>query len=211
MLTAPKVQRPLPPEGTHIARCVRIIHLGTILEEYMGEQKEMNKIDITFELSEALHTFKDGDDPKPFVVSKEFTLSMGEKANLRKLIEGIIGTSLTQGEADAFDVESILDMPCLLSLKYKTSKAGNVRVEIASASPLMKGQEAKKPYNQPKLLTFSKWDEDYFDSLPDFLKEKISSSPEFADMKHSKDKGEKKKGTTAKPDYPESDPDAIPF
>ena len=109
MLKAPKTQRILPPEGTHIARCVRIIHIGTIKEEYMGEMKDMNKIDLTFELVDETYLFKEGEDAKPFVVSKEYTLSMGEKANLRKLVEGIIGKSMVQGEADMFDIESLLN------------------------------------------------------------------------------------------------------
>ena len=187
MLIAPKAKRILPPEGTHLARLVRILHLGTIQEEYMGEMKEMNKVDFMFELVDELHTFKEGDEPKPFVISKELTLSMGEKANLRKLIEGITGKSMVQGEADGFDIESLLNKPCLITVKYKTSKAGNERAEITTASPLMKGQTAKEPYNAPKLLSFTSWDEAYLESLPEFLQDKIMSSKEYKNMKGIKE------------------------
>lgn len=182
-LIAPKAVRILPPEGTHIARLIRILHIGTIFEEYMGEEKEMNKIDFTFELPEETRVFKDGEDAKPFVISKEYTFSMGEKANLRKLVEGIVGKSMVQGEADLFDVEGLLNSTCLITIKHKISKAGNPRAEIASASPLMKGQEAKGAFNEPKLLTYTSWDEAYFESLPEFIQEKITNSAEYKAMK----------------------------
>lgn len=178
-LKAPKAVRILAPEGTHIARLVRLLHIGTIPEEYMGEQKEMNKVDFSFELLEETHVFKDGEEAKPFVVSKEFTLSMGEKANLRKFIEGMTGKAMKQEEANEFDVESLLGKSCLIVIKHKTSKAGNAYTDISTASPLMKGQVAKEAFNTPKLLTFTSWDQAYFESLPEFIKEKVVSSKEY--------------------------------
>ena len=62
MPTIAKVQntpRTLPPEGTHIARVIGLINIGTIKEEYMGELKEQQKIRLTFELPEELHVFKE--------------------------------------------------------------------------------------------------------------------------------------------------------
>lgn len=183
-LIAPKPKRVLPPEGTHIATCVRIIHIGTVSEEYMGEEKLMNKVELMFELPDELHVFKEGDDAKPFVIAQKYTLSMGEKANLRKIVEGMIGTTLTQEETSSFDIESLLGKACLITIKYKTSKAGNQRAEIATASPLMKGQSAKTPFNIPKLLTYEKWDEDYFEGLPEFMREEMASSQEYQWMKN---------------------------
>lgn len=186
MLKAPKQQRILAPEGTHVARLVRLLHIGTIPEEYMGEQKEMNKVDFSFELLDETHVFKDGEEPKPFVVSKEFTLSMGEKANLRKFVEGMVGKSLGVDEANEFNVESMLGKACLITVKHKTSKKGSIYTDISTASPLMKGQVAKEAFNAPKLLTFTSWDAVYFDSLPEFIKDKIVSSKEYQAM-HGKD------------------------
>lgn len=184
MLTAPKVKRTLAPEGTHIARCIRLIHIGTVPSEYMGQAIEQNKIELMFELVDELHVFKEGEDAKPFVVSREFTLSMGEKSNLRKFVEGVTGKSIGDEESSTFDVESLVNKSCLVTIKYKTSKTGNQRAEISSASPLMKGQVCKDPYNEPKMLTYASWDEGYFESLPDYIKEKIASSVEYRAMKN---------------------------
>lgn len=190
---APKPVRTLAPEGTHIARCVGFIHIGTVQETYMGELKDSNKIRLTFELPEETKVWKEGEDPKPVVISQEYTLSMGEKANLRKLVNGMCG-SMSEEEAGCFDVESLVGKACLLTIVHKTSKAGNERAEIATASPLMKGQVCPPQVNPSKILSYSNWDEELYNSQPDFLKDKIKTSKEYLAMS----------GEVA-------DPDAIPF
>lgn len=184
-LIAPRqAQRPIPPEGTHVARVTRIIHIGTIPDTYQGEEKESNKVDITWELLDETYVFKEGEDAKPFVVSQEYTLSMGEKANLRKIVEGMIGKKLQQDDADSFDITSLINQPCLLVVQHKTSKtSGNIYPVVVSASQLMKGQVAKEAFNSTEVLTYGDWSEEYFQSLPDFIKEKMMSSKEYKAMK----------------------------
>lgn len=180
-LIAPKQKSTFTPApaGTHIARCIRLIHIGTTMGEYMGQPQEQNKIRLSFELPEEKKVWKEGEEAKPFVTDQEYTLSMGEKANLRKLVEGMIGTTLHDGEANSFDLNQIVGMPCLITIKHKTSKAGNVRAEIAHASPLMKSQVCPPAFNPTVILTYEDWNQAVFDKLPDFLKEKMASSNEY--------------------------------
>src|SRR3990167_7229745 len=181
---APKSEKifVLAPAGTHMARCYYFLHIGTNLDQYMGEPKEFNKIRLTFELPEETKVFKEERGPEPIVISQEYTLSLGEKANLRKLVEGILGKTLTENEADTFDLESLVGEPCLLTIKHKTSKAGNERAEIASAAPLMKGQKCPKQVNASKILTYTNWSQELFETLPNFLKEKMKTSREHREM-----------------------------
>jgi hypothetical protein len=185
MLQAPKPEftREIVPQGTHIARCIRLIHIGTIPETYMGEARMINKIRLTFEFPEELRVWKEGEDAKPMVHDQEYTLSMGGKSNLRKVVEGMIGTTLLDDEAFAFNHEDLVGMACLLSIKHKTSAKGNTRAEIASASPLMKGQVAKEAFNTTTILTYEKWDEEKFNKLPKFLQDKIRSSSQYKVLK----------------------------
>lgn len=148
----------------------------------MGQPTEFNKIRLTFELPEELHTFKEENGPQPIVISQEYTFSLGEKANLRKLVEGIVGHAMTNEEAALFDVESLVSMPCLLTIKHKTSNTGKKRAEISGASPLLKGMTAPVQINPSRYLTYQNFDEAFFNSLPDFLKDKIRSSVEYINM-----------------------------
>jgi len=180
-LKAPRSQSSytLAPKGAHVARLYQLINIGTNEEEYMGEIKDLNKVRLTFELPLETKVFKEGSEPKPVVISQDYTLSMGKKANLRRIVEGMIGTSLNDEEAYGFDVESLMGTACLLTIIHKTSKTGKERAEIASVSPLMKGQVAPPQVNPTKVLTYSNWDQEFFESLPEFLQEKMMTSQEY--------------------------------
>ncbi len=182
MLTAPKSEqtnRVLAPEGTHIARVVRLIQLGTEEFEWQGQKKSASKVWFDFELLEETHIFKEGEDPKPFVVGSKYTLSMAPKANLRKIVEGIIGASLNDAEADSFDIEQILGKACLANIKYN-KKGDKTFVNIETTAPLMKGMVAKESFSPVVKLTFDNWNETLFTNLPKFLKEAIEKSPEYS-------------------------------
>ncbi len=175
-----KINRVIAPEGTHHAICVGLVEVGTVDSEWQGETKNLHKIRLTFELPDELHDFNG--EEKPLVVSQEYTLSMGEKANLRKLVEGIIGVAFHDEEAESFNIEELLGKNCLLAIKHKESKTGNKYVIISSASPLMKSMKDKKPFNPIKVLTYEKWDAEYYSSLPDFLKDAMKATPEYQKM-----------------------------
>jgi hypothetical protein len=116
-LTAPKSKSSEPvPKGNHVARLYQIIHIGTNSFEYMGETKSSDKIRLIFELSNERKVFKEGDEPKPFSISREFGFSMHAKSKLRPFIEGMLGTVLFDKEADNFDFESLLGQPSYSSI-----------------------------------------------------------------------------------------------
>lgn len=181
MLKAPKQpqNKVLAPAGTHLATCIGLIQVGTVKTEYMGEEKWIEKVRLTFELPTELHVFKEGEEPKPFVVSMEFSHSMGPKSNLRPIVEGIIGVDLKDEEAYSFDLEELLGKPCLITIAHQESKAGNKYILIKSTAPLMKGMEVPKQINPSRILTYEKWDAEYFNSLPDFIKDKMKESKQY--------------------------------
>ena len=169
------------PAGNHIARCYSMIQIGTIIEQqgiYAG--KESHKVRLTWETPDEQHDF--GKGLQPFSISKEFTLSMHEKATLRKILESWRGKAFTEEEAKRFDVTKLLGKPCMLSVIHKTTQAGKVRAEISSVAGLPKNFECAPQVNKDQILSFDTWDEAVFESLPDFLKNKIKSSKEYASM-----------------------------
>ena len=170
------------PAGTHVARCVQLINIGTIDGEYEGKPIRSYKVRIAWELPNETKVFDEAKGPQPILVNQEFTLSLGAKAGLRKIVEGMIGTVLKDEEAYSFDVEKIVGMPCLLTIIHKNSSKGKVYDKIASASPLVKGMTVPNQVNASKILSFNDFDYKLFDTLPTFLKDKISSSEEYQTM-----------------------------
>jgi len=169
------------PAGNHVAILYRIINIGTVEEPYMGAIKEMNKIMLTFELCNEKKEFKEGEGERPISISREYTFSMGEKANLRKFVEGYLGVALQEGEAESFDIETLVGKPCLLNVIHKISKTtGKDYALVQGASPLPKGMTAPAQVNPSLVFGHGdNWNQEVFEGLNKFIKEKIMSSNEY--------------------------------
>src|SRR6266550_6930129 len=93
------------PAGTHVARLYQIIHIGTVKFEYKGEVKQSDKIRFTFELCNERKVFNEGEEPRPFSISREFGFSISPKGHLRPFIEGMGGAKMHDDEAYNFDID----------------------------------------------------------------------------------------------------------
>lgn len=170
--------------GTYAARCYSMIEIGTISEEYMGEKKRQHKVMLTWELPTELEIFDADKGEEPYVVSKTYTLSMHEKATLRRDLESWRGKGFTEKEAEAFDITALLGKPCMLSIIHRPGKVdpSKTYVEIASISNMPKGLVCPDQINPTRVLSFDSWNQEIFDGLSDYLKEKIASSEEYIKM-----------------------------
>lgn len=213
----------IQPAGNHIARVYSVIHLGIQAEEYMGEEKLMDKVRIGFELPLENTVFKEGDEPKPFTISQEYTLSMGDKANLRKLVEGMIGHGLLEQDAVSFDVLDLMGRACMLNVIHKTSAKGNEYAQIVGAAPLPKGIDAPIQVNRAFIFDFEEnFSDEKLERLPDFIKDKIKGSMDYKRLtgqaipyrsdrtpEEGKEYRSSIEGTITYPD--EINPDDVPF
>jgi hypothetical protein len=179
LATNTSTPRELIPAGNYIARCYQMIQLGTIQENINGEIKKLHKVRIGWELPTETKVFKEENGEQPFVISQEYTLSLSENANLRKMLASWRGKDFTEDEAKAFDITKLLGVPCMLNVIHKKSKAGNDYQTIASVTPMPKGVPCPESINKIQVLSFDKFDMDFFMSLPDFIKDKITSSDEY--------------------------------
>lgn len=165
--------------GTYPARCYSMIHIGTIEEEFNGEKKRQNKVRISWELPTELKEFKEGDGEKPYVMSKEFTLSLHEKSTLRAFLKSWRGKDFTDDEAKAFDITKLLGVPCMISIGH-TEKNGKTYANVNSVSPLLKGYAMPSQINPNFELNYDDFTLDAFNKLPEFLREKMKRSEEFS-------------------------------
>lgn len=173
-------QRTLVPEGNHLAICYEMIEIGTVEEDYMGQPKILPKVRVAWELPHETIEI-DGVD-KPLAIANEYTFSMGEKATLRKHLESWRGKKFTQDEADNFDIDKLLGVPCLLNVTHKESRNGKIYEVIQAITPLTKGMVAPKMHNAKNILSYDTFDINKFNALPDFIKTKMMSSVEYKEM-----------------------------
>jgi hypothetical protein len=167
------------PIGTHIARCVKIIDIGTQKGEYQGKVNIRRQCIVGWELPNEL--MPDGEYAgKPFVVSRFYTASLGEKANLRKDLENWRGKSFTEQELLGFDSKNILDKPCMLSIIH--NEKGKARVSGVMAVP--KGTKTPDRVNDLVYFSLDDFDAAVYEKLSDGYKKLIQASPEWAGIQN---------------------------
>jgi hypothetical protein len=164
----------IAPAGTHPARCYSILDMGTQTSEYQGETKASRKVLLQWELlgDERM------EDGRPFTVSKRYTASLHEKAQLRKDLAAWRGRDFTPDELAGFDLAKVLGAYCYINVIHN-AKGDKTFANIASLMPLPKG--VAKPEGENPLRTFDldKFDQEAFDQLGANMQAKIMATPEW--------------------------------
>ena len=170
------------PSGTQMARCVQMIHIGTLTEEIQGKETTRNLVRITFELPTITHVFDETRGAEPRLLSREFTLSMNSKSALRKFLDTWRGVPFTESESRSFDVTKLIGVPCMLSVGLKTSKSsGNQYNTIDSALAIPPGVNAPDQITESCEINFENIHE-HWEKIPRFIVDKIKLVPEYANI-----------------------------
>lgn len=169
----------LIPAGTYPARCYSLIHIGTVTGFYKEKPQQYYKISITWELPTELHIFNEKKGPQPCIISRELTLSMYTESHLRQLLESWRGKALTADEAENFELTSILGKPCMLTVVHNTGKDGRTYANFGSISKLSKDLTCPPQVNPTFEFSLNPFDRDKYNSLPEWLRNKISVTREY--------------------------------
>ena len=174
------------PSGVHIGRCYSLIDLGTQLSSGQYGEKLQHKIRVAWELfgedeeGKPLTVEFDGKE-MPMTISKSYTLSLSEKASLRKDLQSWRGREFTDEEAKGFDISKLLGSYCMVNVTTSETN-GKTYSNVANLTPLPTALKASKPAPIHDTVMFDLDNPDWavFDSFHDKLKDAIKRSPEFA-------------------------------
>ena len=172
------------PSGMHLARCYRIIDLGTQKSEYMGQTKYLHKVMLGWEI----HGMNDDGTPikmqdgRPFAIFKNYTLSWSEKANLRLDLQSWRGRPFSQEEMRKFDLKNVLGAWCMLNVIERPGQDNKIYTNVAGVTPvpaMIKQNGLPTAVNKNELFNIAEPDMEMFATFSDNLKAKISNSPEW--------------------------------
>lgn len=167
------------PEGTHNAVCVQVVEFGTQKVEFKkGEEKEQRRIQLGFQLVD-----EQTSDGGNMVAYKEFNYTDNPGSDLMKSLKAWLGV-----EDGDFDVATCIGKPCLITIEQVEKKTGGTRDKITTITAPTKGAKIKKATEETKVLMFDSFDEDVFDSLPEWMKTKIAGTDEYAEATSKKKK-----------------------
>ena len=182
--TSPGSSPPPVPPGTHLARCYRVIDLGTqTLTSPTGAVRRPG-IMVQFELhgedgnSHPLAT----DSGEPLTVSKSYALSLSENAALRQDLTAWRGRAFTPAELRGFVLKNILGEWAMLTVARAaggTSQAHSEITGIAGAPEALSQAGLPPGHHEPVQFTISQADLDVFETFPKAVKKRIQGSPEW--------------------------------
>lgn len=174
--------RELIPPGNYVARCYQMIQIGTVQGQF-GLRKMVR---IGWELPEELRVFDPAKGAQPLVIANEYGLSMNSKANLRQMLASWRGKDFTAAEAKKFDITKLIGVSCMLNIIHAPGVADPTKTyqRISSVSTIPKSMKAPAAILPVQVLSFDKWDQALYDSLPEFLRNKIALSAEYQALKN---------------------------
>ena len=193
----------IAPAGNHLARLYSIIDIGHQETVWKGETKIMHKVVFTWELH---GEDNDGnplttDDGKPLIVSKRYTVSLGDQSTLRKDLESWSGKKMTDEDRKGFDLKTLLGKFCMLSIVHsddgKYANVGSINsVPTAIRNAIPEG------INQPISFWLNDYTKEQYDALPKYYREKITESSEWRGSKAKEETSIEEKMSALDDDIP---------
>ena len=176
------------PQGVFIGRCYSLIDLGTQHTSGQYGDKFQHKIRIGWELfgeddaGEPLTIDVDG-ALMPLTISKSYTVSLHEKAGLRKDLAAWRGKDFTDEEAKAFDVSKLIGAYCMVNVTISETN-GKTYSNVGGLTPLPGALKNAKPAAVHPHLIFDldKPDMKVFSTFHEKLQDAIKKSPEWAQV-----------------------------
>ncbi len=174
------------PSGVHVGRCYSLVDMGTQLSSGQYGEKLQHKIRVAWELfgedeeGKPLTIDYDGKE-MPMTISKMYTLSLSEKASLRKDLQSWRGREFTEDEAKGFDISKLIGAYCMVNVTTSETN-GKTYSNVANLTPLPTALKNAKPAAIHDNLMFDLDNPDWavFESFHDKLKDAIKRSPEYA-------------------------------
>lgn len=142
------------PEGQFAARCVDVIDFGEKVEQFPGKPERLvAKCGIVFRTGETNPETREYID-----VVREFTVSMGEKSNLRQFLEAWRGKTYSDDEVESgAPLHKLCGIGAFITIEQKKSAQGRTYANIRAIVGLPKQMAAAAPnadgYDRPEYLT----------------------------------------------------------
>lgn len=175
------------PEGVHVAVCNALVDCGV---QPGGKFKPRHQVYIRWEVpSERVEFEKDGQHHEgPMQIGKFYTLSLAEKASLRRDLENWRGRAFTREELDGFDLEKVLGTACQICVSHN-AQGQEVYANVTGVMGMPKGMQ--RPQAENPLLYYAPDTPRNFEKLPPWLQERVKGAVTGAPESVSSGRGDR--------------------
>lgn len=153
----------LHPEGLFPAVCVLMANIGTQRTPFKNEDgtdKVQKKLVLGFETEHG-------------VISRELTMSLSDKANLRGILESWRGKKFTEDELNGFDPSVLLGKPCTVQIMHNDK---GTFANVSNVLPKTGDFKATKP---GVLYDIDEHKDSDYEKLPTWVQDKVKQSFEW--------------------------------
>ena len=157
--------------GVYTGVASALIDLG--LQENSMYKKTQRKVMIIWNI--VGETITVNDEELPRVISKEYTMSLGEKSTLRKDLEAWRGKVFSADELEGFDLRNIINTACQLQINAQ-EKNGKTYTNIAAIMAIPKGTKIDTVDDTYIFDTYEPESWNNYDKIPSWIKEKIKKA-----------------------------------
>jgi len=163
------------PQGTHIAICDQVVDLGKqVIKSQMYGESVKHQVYIRWQIPEERYEYEyEGEKREgPSTIGKTYTVSLGEKANLRKDLQAWRGKPFTPDELRGFDIAKLLGVPATITVTH-TEKDGRTFANIASVGGIPKGMP--KPAVEGDAILYDADNLGNFEKLTKKMQERVTA------------------------------------
>ena len=197
--------------GNYLGRLVQIVDLGLQAQKpYKGEEKPpAHRVMFGYELGTEFMQDEDGNDmeDKPRWISEDFPFHnlKADLAKSTKRIKAIDPKLEKEGR-----LGEMLGMPCTVTVVVDVNnKTGKSYVNVGNVTPPMKGIPVPELKNEARLFELDEPDMEIWETLPEWIQNKIKGNLEFNGSPLQKALGEEPK--KEEPEVEEDESDDNPY
>ena len=165
------------PQGTHLAICNMVVDLGLQETTFQGERSVKHQCYIRWELPHERLEWTDQNGQKhsgPMVIGKTYTLSLSEKANLRKDLQAWRGKMFTEKELEGFDLFVLAGIGCQVTVVH-AYKDGKTYANVQGLAGWPKGTPRPSATENP-IIKYSVDEPHQFQDLPQWIKDRLAKA-----------------------------------
>lgn len=169
------------PPGCHFAICNLVVDLGVQETTYKGQAKQKRQVYIRWEVPDERVEWEDKEGQRregPCAIGWTYTLSLSDKANLRKVLENWRGQPFTPAELKGFDITKLAGKCCQIMVQHETGGNGKTYANVTGVMGVSKDQKerARAAKSEVGVLVYSLDDgeNDTYGKLPNWIREKLS-------------------------------------
>lgn len=171
-----KMKPSIPPmePGTYLGICIGVIGLGEQETQWQGKTRYVEKVRFLFEIPE--ETIEMDGEQKPRQLSVDFSVAKRATSRIRQFLSGWMGKMLSDEEYANLELYDLLGRNALLGVVR--SEDGQY-ANISTATPLRKSETPQTAVSAPILFDADEWDDAVFETLPDYLQERLKQSAQY--------------------------------